>query len=417
MSDVITQLFEMDVSSAMAKSISTKKPLFVYTTTANDSLVEMFLSPLGTPDSSVINLLSRRFVCLMVAQNLDGYRRFQHIYPSVTAPSFMVVDGGNVKGVATASLTPSEFEMLIATPATNSSREPQISENRPTSVEKHMSEFARHQHEEREERQRLRALIDADRRERRSAANQHNKFAASTPAPPHVSVSADKYVLSVRLLDGSNMRGEFDGNSTLMDVKRWIESEQDINLTSTESGSLGMMTKPGFPEPSRIAFYAPGTNVTFTVPQELCRLKDLDLCSRLALILKPEYDDLSTVPAPTEPALLSQTGAKVSTMLLALYSFFDYGVDDAQRDLQALSASDDDDEDAEEEISHFSLLAKDSTRAVELAVDSEKRDAVKKDVKEVEVDYTVVGLTRHGTPAPSGSSSIYMSGDSCASDD
>lgn len=412
MSDVITQLFQVDVSSAVSKSISTKKPLFVYSTAADDCLVEKFLSPLGTPDASVVNQLLHGFVCLKIAQHLDGFRHFQHIYPAATAPSFTVVDGGKIQGVVTSTLTSAHFAALIEKHAGDFLPH---SSKRPSSVEKHKSAFAQKQSEEKAERQRLRALIDADRREMR-AANRHGVGSVSTRVPPHASVSADKYMLSVRLLDGSNMRGEFDAHNTLMDVKRWIEAEHDIDLTSSDSGLLGLVTKPGFPEPSRIALYAPGTNVTFSVAQELCRLKDLDLCSRLALILKPEYDDLSALHAPTEPTVLTQASAKASNMLLALYSFFDYGVDDAQRDIQALGVPEEEVGKANEEISHFSLLAKDSTRAVELPVDAEEREAEKKnEVKEV--DYSLVGLTRLGTPAPSGSSSMYLSGDLSAKDD
>lgn len=407
MSDVITQLFELDVSCAVSKSISTKRPLFVYSTAADDCLVDKFLSPLGTPDTSVINQLFHGFVCLKIAQNLDGFRHFQHIYPAATAPSFTVVDGGKIQGVVTLKLTAAHFAALIEKHAADL-QPPSV--KRPTSVEKHKSAFVQQQSEEKAERQRLRALIDADRREMRAATNHHGASSVSSRAPPHASVSADKYMLSVRLLDGSNMRGEFDAHSTLMDVKRWIEAEHDIDLTSSDPGLLGMVTKPGFPEPSRIALYAPGTNVTYSAAQELCRLQDLDLCSRLALILKPEYDDLSALHAPTEPTVLTQASAKVSTMLLALYSFFDYGVDDAQRDIQALSVPEEEAGKANEEISHFTILAKDSARAVELPGDAEKHEAEKKnDVKEV--DYSLVGLTRLGTPAPSGSSSMYLSGD------
>lgn len=413
MSDVITQLFDLDISSAVAHSLSAEKPLFVYTTTANDKLVETFLTPQGSPDVPTVTRLAAGFVCLKIAHNLEGFRHFQHIYADATAPAFTVLVGGKTQGVVTEDLDYSDFMQLIdeyAAGTADPSHRIVISK-RPNSVENHKSAFAPNRSEDKIVRALHHTHIAVEGRDTDVASNSLNDTfsqsldpqpsQASKPVPQSKQApSPETFVLSVRLLNGSTMKGKFSADSTLMDVKRWVEAEQEIDLTSTEAGLLDMFTKPGFPEPSRIAFYAPGTNVTYSVPQELCRLRDLDLCSRLALILKPEFHDLSALHAPVKPTLLSKTSAKLSTMLLALYSFFDYGVDDAQRDFGTS-----DTEDEVDEIPHFTIVAKDAARAVEPPV--EVRVPLAKE--EAEMDYSLVSLARLGTPAPSGSSSLHMS--------
>lgn len=409
MSDVITQLFEQSVALSVQTSISTQKPLFVYISTAEDSMAKSFLMADSKLNGSVVNILSSGYVCLKILNGLAEFIQFKKMVPSALAPSFTIVKNGKLEGVVKELLQYDAFVQLLlkhAKSTTTHVPSAKTAPRSPSSVEKHKSDFARHKHEEAEERKRLRALIDADRRERQATAKYNEKKTTAKQASQHKKVTTDRFVLSVRLLDGEIVKGEFTGDQTLMDVKRWIEAGQNVNLTSSQSG-LGIMTKPGFPEPSHIAFYAPGTRVTYTEPQELCRLRDLNLFPRLALILKPEYDD-EALNTPNKSNLWRLAGAKISTVLLALYSFFDYGVDDAHRDIQSLSSlADEVHEVVEEEISHFALLMKDSTRPSEQPIDEILE--VKKEEPVKELDYSLVGLTRLGTPAPSWTSRLHMS--------
>lgn len=400
MSDVITQLFVQNVTSAVQDSVTSKRPLFVYATTGKDMMAQKFLVSNGKPNDLVLGTLSQNFVCLKIQAGLAEFKQFQEVYKAALAPSFTIFVDGTPSGQIKESQSPELFAKLIEKHVPGSSLL-SLACLTPTSVEKHKSEFARKKKEEARERERLRALIAADRRETRmsSGVEKREKKVKNQSAGRN-----EKFVLSVRLLDGEMVKGEFEGTSTLMDVKRWIENEKNVILTLSENGLSGIMTRPGFPEPSHIAFYAPGTNVTYTEPQELCRLRDLDLFPRLALILKAEYDE-EILNAPTKVSMWRLVGGKMSTMLLALYVFFDYGLDDAQRDYQAMNAS----EVGEEEISHFALLTLDATLPAS-PEEPEKDD--KKEKKEMlqEMDYSLVGLTRLGTPAPSGTSRINVGG-------
>lgn len=411
MSDVITQLFELDVTNAVQSSISRKKPLFVYSSTGDDSMTQKFLVSNGNPIDSVVTLLSSGYVCLKIQMGLPEFQQFKQIYRAAMAPSFTILTGGKAAAQVKESLSVTLFAKLIEKHAARKDTEvtlPATSSHTPTSVEKHKSEYARQKHEQAMERQRLRALIAADRRETRLTPRIKEKARDLNLPAGQALGQTDNYVLSVRLLDGEMVKGEFKCDLTLLDVKRWIEREKNVILISSESGQSGIMTRPGFPEPSRIAFYSPGTNVTYTEPQELCRLRDLDLYPRLALILKAEYEE-EILNASAKSSTWRQFGGRLSTMLLALYEFFDYGVDDARRDYQALNSPVEEvSNDEEEEIPHFALLSTDTAlpaghpEEVEVPEEKEKVEEIR------EMDYSLVGLTRQGTPAPSGTSRVQM---------
>lgn len=404
LSDVITKLFVQNVTSAVQDSVTSKRPLFVYAATGKDLMTQKFLVSNGKPNDFVLSALAQNFVCLKIQAGLAEFKQFQEVYKAALAPSFTVLVDGRPSGQIKESQSPELFAKLIEkhVPGLNLLSLACLT---PTSVEKHKSEFARKKKEEAKERERLRALIAADRRETRISSGIQKKEKKQNSLPAG---KTEKFVLSVRLLDGEMVRGEFEGTNTLMDVKRWIENEKNVILTLSENGLSGIMTRPGFPEPSHIAFYAPGTNVTYTEPQELCRLRDLDLFPRLALILKAEYDE-EILNAPTKTSLWRLVGGKMSSMLLALYVFFDYGIDDAQRDYQAMNASP---EVGEEEISHFALLTLDAAlpASPEKPEKDDKKEKTEKKEMVQEMDYSLVGLTRLGTPAPSGTSRINVAG-------
>lgn len=386
MANTLATMFLQDVPTAVQTSLKLQKPLFVYVTTGTDSMVHKFLAGL----EPVRDQLTSAFVCLQIAKDLAEHKQLCQIVPSITAPSFTIVKGGKIEGFATESMLQNAFNALVRKCS------PPLP---PASVQTHMSDYRRHRHEQAAERERLRALIAADRRETRAAA-VHRDAAPKKPARAAAGANPGTCVLSVRLLDGEMVKGEFAGDKTLMDVKRWIEHGQNVQLGADSASAHGMMAKPGFPEPTRIAFYSPGSRITYSEPQELCRLADLDLFPRLALILKPEYDE-EIAAAQTKESLWRQTGGKMSTILLAVYSFFDYGVDEAQEDFQALTVTDE----GAELMTH---LAVPQESAVPIIQQPDESDNTEKVEAEPEMDFSLVGLTRKGTPAPSGTSRIHV---------
>ncbi|KAM9902220.1 hypothetical protein OXX69_008406 [Metschnikowia pulcherrima] len=152
--------------------------------------------------------------------------------------------------------------------------------------------------------------------------------------------SRDKCMLSIRLMEGGHAKAQFNSSDCLMDVKRWLQQEHKIPLVPEDDESTSRYTKIGHFEPSRYAFFYPATRKTFSEAQEFLRLADLGLCPRSALILRPDYDENAMKAArEAESSRFRNLCSHATHILQALYSFFDYGVDDASQDIQDSAVS------------------------------------------------------------------------------
>ncbi|WPK22922.1 hypothetical protein PUMCH_000145 [Australozyma saopauloensis] len=147
--------------------------------------------------------------------------------------------------------------------------------------------------------------------------------------------------LSVRLMDGKVVRSTFSENECLLDVKRWLQQENHIPQVPEDDAVISNYVQIGYLEKFRHAFFFPSTRHTFTESEELLRLKDIGLHSRLCLILRPDYDPSAQVEDPSTGITTSWETAisRMGNLLQALYQFFDYGVDEAQKDLQDFTDS------------------------------------------------------------------------------
>lgn len=363
----MTDIFVTSLSQATDKALALRKKLFVH-------LAEHAL-PTPTDVSEAITQAKLNYVFLRLSNGTPDYKRFSRAV-SVEAPAFAVIGRGSVtiKDGATDLVDFLQDNEHTAAPTLqdlSAFRKPRGS--RLLSIRKAQETEAL----------RLRDLISADRRE----VNARN----SIYSPPRqqgeqkLSNSGD-CVLSVRLLEGETVKATFQSDQTLKDVKRWLQDEHNLVLVPEDNPSTSRFTKIGFPEPSRYAFFFPATRATFSEAQELSRLSDLGLLARVALILKPDYDEAAMAAAQARTTW-KDVRTKATTLLLALYSFFDYGVDEAGRDLHDFGQ-----EMLTEHVPHPVLV---TTSAI---VEEEERRP-----EQVEMDYSLVGLaTRLRTPAPGG---------------
>lgn len=142
--------------------------------------------------------------------------------------------------------------------------------------------------------------------------------------------------LSIRLMDATVVKFEFNDSLSLLDVKHWLQQQKYIPRTPEDDEIISSYVQTGYLEKFRYAFFYPAKRCTFSEPQELLRLRDLGLTSRVSLILRPHYDP-TRKPEEIEKELKtswSQTTSRLRNILQAFYQFLDYGVDEAQRDLQ-----------------------------------------------------------------------------------
>lgn len=281
MADHLTGLFDNKIYDGRRKSL-------VYLALPNDTA--LFDSICDVTLSKTILAHLENFHCSKITAGTPEFAEFVAQYPLASAPSFIIFDH-NLQRVFAAEDAPAQFLAFLQQKGDNTT-DPAAN----------------------------------------SACTQKK-----SPGNGGSTDSDARVALSIRLPSGETVQGTFDASNTLKFVGRWLEREHNVLLASEKESNPNYSS--GLPEPLRYAFFCPGTRVTFCEGQEFCQLKALGLSPRLALILKPEYDTRA-LEANANYSMLLAAQSKVTAMLHALYSFFDYGVDDAQRDLQSMTKDD-----------------------------------------------------------------------------
>ena len=226
-----------------------------------------------------------------------------------------------------------------------------LSVSHDQSVRDHSKLIALERKQQTEERKRLRYLLQADVRERESRKREELKRFTMKESNSESSTSQTdsrehvECILSIKLFDGSSLKHEFKPTQSLNDVRHWLDTE--TNEPIIPEASMPSFSTSSFPQPTHYVFHHPTMpRVTFTDAQEFTLLQELRLCPRSALILKPIYDDKYTKSYPdgkvANGGLLKSMGSTLGRMGNALYSFFDYGVDDYRNQGEESSAQGED---------------------------------------------------------------------------
>lgn len=171
--------------------------------------------------------------------------------------------------------------------------------------------------------------------------SQPSFVAHDAPEECPQTISTKMCQLSIRLMDSSILKKEFHEDQSLLDVKRWLQKHDIIPNKPQDDEIISNYVQIGYLEKFRYAFFSPATRKTFTESEELLRLKDIGLTSRVSLILRPDYDpNAQTEQVGTDIKNSWRLAtSRMYNILQALYLFFDYGVDEAQRDLQDFTDS------------------------------------------------------------------------------
>ncbi|RCK60865.1 UBX domain-containing protein 7 [Candida viswanathii] len=387
MSSHIDHLFSSSVQQAVASTVQLQKPLFVYLTQATtDESGDEFLSRFI--DEEITEVLDKNFVLLKLIESTPDFGYFKQLFKVVKLPSFYIVNLGKVEGVVSSETDKNDFLALVqrlasqrtvasstptqsntpvqdntpvatsthtqtstpgqstpassppppttrtATSTSETNRRTSMSEHDIT-AKKYKEQVEKARREKLEEKKRLRALLEADRREqelRRKeevAAARQGSLATGTDTStiPKSSSSASICFLSIKLFDGSTIKHEFKAEDTLSDVRKWLDSEIEIIQPAS---SMPSFATSAYLHPTGYVFHRPVLpRVTYLEEQESNTLKDLELTPRSALILKPTYDE-------TDPHSPNASGERagffgsivsgVGKVGSALFAFFDYGV-------------------------------------------------------------------------------------------
>ena len=390
--------FETLVQNAVRQSVQEQRPLFVFIKHQSDpSLNETFTAKFVTPN--VEEKIVTNFVLLKLTPGTVEFGYFEQLFKNLSAPSFYIVNQGKVEIIVTESTSVHAFEQKIielskqsqqavgsnasgpsnnsalptseisgtdvnsninvegssesansntpqlqpqSYPHENQSQEHNTLSDHDRSVLRHKQEVAEQRRQQKLERQRLRDLLEADRRERQSQmrAEQMNSpssiLKSTTATPKHDTTHC---TLAIKLFDGSTIKHDFESQQTLTDVRTYLDVEVKV-IPSTSNMPAFATTF----QPTGYSFHRPTLpRVTYTEEQESNTLASLDLAPRSILILKPNYTDLSkandTAPDGEKVGLLKSMYRGIGRFGAALSSFFDYGVDDVHNHLAAAAAA------------------------------------------------------------------------------
>ncbi|CAK9438584.1 uncharacterized protein LODBEIA_P28080 [Lodderomyces beijingensis] len=377
--------FGDSVQNAVRQAVADQKPLFVFlkdstNTDLNQQLLNKYLSSLPAEK------LKEKFILLKLTHGTPDFGYFEQLFSSLVVPSFCVVIQGKLQHILSNEGSTEDFEKLIgemgverlnqqeavasasaaetsnnntsesrrpphesqpsSRPSTsttnnaNSSTSPQqvLSPHEKT-VLRHKEIIAEQRRSQMQEKKRLRDLLEADRREMhsrmRAEQRQNDKSLPESgrnmgtgTGPNHArNVSSSLCTLAIKLFDGSTIRHEFESQQTLTDVRNYLDEEIKV-IPST--GKL-----PAFAttfQPTGYQFHRPTLpRITYSEEQESSSLQKLDLTPRSILILKPTYNDPSAgdvAPDGEKLGVIRSIYRGVRRLGSALYSFFDYGVDD-----------------------------------------------------------------------------------------
>lgn len=199
----------------------------------------------------------------------------------------------------------------------------EIDNSREESIKKHQAEVKLAKQKQQKEKDRLRSLIEADKKER-SLNKKSNKIVEPVPKSSQLTSSKfDKCSLAIKLFDGSTLVKDFASDQNLNDVRSWLDVETDIIPDTSSLPSFASNTGP-----NHYVFHRPTIpRATFTDEQEFIKLSDLDLCPRSALILKPIYMEIASAYPTEKNGILKSIYGGLSSFTNALQMFFDYGVD------------------------------------------------------------------------------------------
>ncbi|KAG7194943.1 uncharacterized protein KQ657_004052 [Scheffersomyces spartinae] len=351
-----------------------------------------------------IDEVKLNYITLSLIENTNDFNSFKQIFPNLTVPSIVIVKEGTLLDVINGDLSVERFEEAIkihrpaafslpnflaaadipqSTPTTSSlspssSSSPSISASpasvpvpAPSSVSGSVSNSAstsssstpepnllndthtaarrkqdvlRTRNQERDRLNAIRRQIEMDQKERASLQREREEFKSQTTnlgKRRRPSKSYDECILSIKLLDGSTLRNEFRSLDSLEVVRKWIDEQEEI---VTQDEFMPSFAKSTVPQIILYTFFAPSlSGHTFSMEQEKELLLSLELCPRSALFLKPVYGHPNSPPQVQSSSAVLQTVKKSFSLLgHALYSFFDYGVEDARNNEHEYNERDND---------------------------------------------------------------------------
>ncbi|CAR30458.1 UBX domain-containing protein [Lachancea thermotolerans CBS 6340] len=282
--------FMSSVQQAVQLSLQEQKPLVVYCTEGNDNWLRSWFN------RELRQQLVTTCIALKLTKGQPEYGYFEQIFPSVPVPSVCCIKEGKITGVVEATVVKTDGQVhrntLLAclghiprntnsesSPKQNSTLKEQAAQR---AAQLHHEEVLKQRKVEKEERERIRRLVKADREELKAKNREpvaHERRALDSlhdniKNTDHL--TAKTCTLQIRLLNGHAICHQFKSNATLNSVRRWIDENRD-------DGDAPYVFFRSIPRES------------FQESDELRSLSSLQLTPRSVLILKAVENDDNNV--------------------------------------------------------------------------------------------------------------------------
>lgn len=283
---ILDNLFFASVTDAVELSISSKKPLVVYSTSAPDN--NTWIHTWFNEDSAL--RFKEYAIWLKLIQGTDQFNYFKQIFSSVTVPSVFVVKNGQLSHSLTGEQNISnhwealssvlEFPILHDSANIDAKHVQKIPiksekeelENITQKIEK--EEMVKQQRLAQEEKERILSLVASDREERkkRNSAEIGVKEIGNKEVFDNIKDTSILHTktctLLIKLTNSTSLRNTFDSKTTLNEVRKWV----DMHRTDGDVP---------------YSFHRNIPRLTFLESDELKTLETLSLTPRSVLILKP----------------------------------------------------------------------------------------------------------------------------------
>ncbi|CCE85265.1 Piso0_004847 [Millerozyma farinosa CBS 7064] len=375
-------VFATDVATAVHTSLSSDKPLFILITELSDKsewFIERYIDQSRSGVEGVsLDLIRKHFVCLRVETQMKEFDYFREIFRTAVAPSIYILRKGQLLDVFTKENSADQLlhrvhavissedagaEMPTSAPsrtaASGSTAQTEFAstagdycsdtnESNATSEEKHLDKPLDQQQEAEQSSSTFdTSNLTSHHLQRRKKGNTNSAQRSAQKDVKSFSRKRKHYdlcVLSIKLFDGRSLTKEFSSDSTLENVRDWLEHETESKELTNTSSSLPSFATSGYPQIIDYVFHSPASSrKVYTSDEERRTLAQLDLAPRSALILQKVYGDLPGTRSefPSINGIWDTVKTSAGKVCSAVYSFFDYGVE-ASSEIPAFTSLEED---------------------------------------------------------------------------
>ncbi|SMN20180.1 similar to Saccharomyces cerevisiae YJL048C UBX6 UBX (ubiquitin regulatory X) domain-containing protein that interacts with Cdc48p [Maudiozyma saulgeensis] len=278
---MVSNLFLDSVEGAVTESLKTNRILVVYNSDKSDDWLNQWFQV----DENNVTHLKGAAVWLKLVKGTPQFQYFEQVFPNVVVPSVYLVFNGKIKTILQGDTTHSMWGQLLHSlgvvpeSVPHNKPKPEVPSGtfresvQETTQQVYHDEVVKERRADKEERERILRLLEADKEERK-AAEGHSQDLNTEPIEVRDNIKDRRRLhtanctLQIRLTNSETLTRTFKSDDILNEVRTWV----DVNRTDGDHP---------------YAFHRNIPRMTFSESDEMKTLEQLELTPRSALILQP----------------------------------------------------------------------------------------------------------------------------------